>query len=75
MPELSDESYRVGVTTHTEIAIAGIPWPMYKLLALIVGGVTLLRVGGVTASMGTAVLAAAGAATLVWLTGSITARR
>ncbi len=75
MPELLDESYRVGVTTHTEIAIAGIPWPMYKLLALIVGVVTLLLVGVVTASMGTAVLTAAGAATLVWLTGSITARR
>ena len=63
------------MTTHTEIAIAGVPWPMYKLLALIVGAVVLVVVGVIATSVGTAVLAAAGTATLVWLAGSITARR
>lgn len=63
------------VTTQTEFAIAGVPWPMHKLLALIVGVLVLALVGMMAASMGTAVLTAAGIATVIWVAGSMTARR
>jgi len=63
------------VTTHTEISVAGVPWPMHKALALIVGALVLVVVGLVTASLGPAVLTAAGTATLVWLAGGMSARR
>ena len=75
MPELWVASYRGGVTTQTEFAIAGVPWPMHKLLALIVGVLVLASVGMTTASMGTAVLTAAGIATVIWVAGGLTARR
>lgn len=61
---------------HTEISVAGVPWPMYKLLALIVGALVLVSalvlvmVGVITASAGPAVLTAAGAATVVWAIGA-----
>ncbi|KRD20448.1 hypothetical protein ASE48_01170 [Mycobacterium sp. Root265] len=63
------------MTTHTEISVAGVPWPMYKALALIIGALVLVVVGVATASLGPAVLTAAGAATLVWLAGGMSARR
>ncbi|MGU3499130.1 hypothetical protein [Mycobacterium sp. C31M] len=63
------------MTTHTEIAIAGVPWPMYKVLALVLGALALVVVGVAASSMGPAVLTAAGTATVVWLVGGITARR
>jgi len=63
------------VTTPTEISVAGVPWPMYKALALIIGALVLVMVGLITASLGPAVLTAAGAATLVWLAGGVSARR
>lgn len=62
------------MTTHTEISVAGVPWPMYKLLALIVGALALVVVGVVTASAGPAVLTAAAAATAVWLAGGLSNR-
>jgi hypothetical protein len=62
------------VTTHTEISVAGVPWPLYKLLALIVGALALVVVGVMTASAGPAVLTAAAAATAVWLTGGVSTR-
>lgn len=63
------------MTTHTEIPIAGVPWPAYKLFALMVGVLVLAVVGMVTASLGPAVLTAAASATLVWVAGALTARR
>lgn len=75
MPELQVASYRVTVTTQTEISVAGVPWPVHKALALIIGAVVLLVVGVLTSSLGPAVLTAAGAATVVWLTGGMAARR
>lgn len=52
---------------RSEVPIAGVPWPAYKLVALAVGALVLLVVGAVTADPAAAVLAAAGAATAVWL--------
>ncbi|WP_395311849.1 hypothetical protein V4U86_14340 [Mycobacterium sp. AMU20-3851] len=63
------------MTTHTEINIAGVPWPMYKVVALILGALVLVAVGVLAANLGPAVLTAAAAATAVWLAGGMSARR
>ncbi len=60
---------------HTEMNIAGVPWPMYKVVALILGALVLVAVGVIAASPGPAVLTATAAATAVWLTGGVSARR
>ncbi|HTY27541.1 MAG TPA: hypothetical protein VMD51_05255 [Mycobacterium sp.] len=54
-------------TLGAEVAIAGVPWPVYKLLALAAGLVALVLVGIVTASAAPAVLTAAAVTTVVWL--------
>lgn len=55
------------VTSGTDVRIAGVPWPAYKLIALAVGALVLVVVGVVTMNAGPAVLSAAAAATVVWL--------
>ncbi|MGH3553579.1 MAG: hypothetical protein ACRDT5_13480 [Mycobacterium sp.] len=50
-----------------EITVAGVPWPLYKLVALAVGFMVLIVVAAATASAAAAVLAAAGTATAVWV--------
>jgi hypothetical protein len=55
------------VAPGTEVRIAGVPWPAYKLLALAVGMLVLVVVGVITMTPGPAVVAAAAAATVVWL--------
>jgi hypothetical protein len=55
------------VTSGTEVRIAGVPWPVYKLVALGIGLLVLLVVGVVTTSLAPAVVAAAAAGTLAWL--------
>ena len=67
LAEISVESYRDGVTTSTEVRIAGVPWPAYKLIALAVAALVLLVVGFATASAAAAVLGAAAAGTVVWV--------
>lgn len=62
------EQFRSAVAhpTTREVSIAGVPWPAYKVLALVVGllvGVLAL----VTAGASAAVLGGAAAATVVWL--------
>jgi hypothetical protein len=59
------------MTTRSEVQIAGVPWPVYKLVALVVGALVLMIVGIATASAAPAVLAAAAATTVVWLGLSI----
>jgi uncharacterized membrane protein YqjE len=49
------------------VLVAGVSWPVYKLVALLVGVFVLLVIGAATASAATAVLTAAGAGTAVWL--------
>jgi hypothetical protein len=49
------------------VRIAGVPWPVYKLVALGVGLLVLLVVGVVTMNPGTAVVTAAAAGTVAWL--------
>ncbi len=55
------------MTTSTEVRIAGVPWPAYKLIALVVGTLVLAVVGITTMSAGPAVLSGAAAAVIVWL--------
>ncbi|MET0452193.1 MAG: hypothetical protein ABW137_10175 [Mycobacterium sp.] len=55
------------MTTLTEVPIAGVPWPVYKLVALAIGALVLVVVGIYTMSVGTAVVAAFATATAIWL--------
>jgi hypothetical protein len=59
------------MTTRTEVRIAGVPWPLYKLIALAVGLVVLVVVGLAAASVGPAVVAASAAGAVSWLALSI----
>jgi hypothetical protein len=62
------------MTTTDYVPIAGVPWPRYKLVALVVGFAVLVIVGIVTAAASPAVLAGAGAATAVWVVGGVLRR-
>jgi hypothetical protein len=55
------------MTTPTEVHIAGVPWPAYKVIALAVGALVAVVVGLTTMSAAPAVLSAAAAAVTVWL--------
>lgn len=50
-----------------QVQIAGVPWPLYKLVALVLGLVVFGVVGLVTANAAPAVLVAAGTSTVIWL--------
>jgi hypothetical protein len=54
-------------TLSAEVPIAGVPWPVYKLVALALGLLTLVVVFVVTASAAPAVLSAAAITTVVWV--------
>lgn len=47
---------------HSLVLIAGVPWPRYKLIALLAGLATLVVVGVLTTSAAPSVLAAAAVA-------------
>ncbi|MCW2630766.1 hypothetical protein [Mycobacterium sp.] len=53
------------MTVRDEVSVAGVPWPVYKLLAI--GLVVLVIVAVATGSAAPSVLAAAAAGTVVWL--------
>lgn len=62
------EQFRSAVATpKAEILVAGVPWPAYKVLALLVGFLVFGVVLVVTASAGPAVLGGAAAASVVGL--------
>lgn len=64
------------MTVRDEVLIAGVPWPVYKLLALAVGLIVLVIVAIATTSAAPSVLAAAAAGTVVWLVlGAVQAPR
>jgi hypothetical protein len=50
-----------------EVTIAGVPWPLYKVVALVSGLIVALVVGIVSMTAAPAVLAGAAAGTLIWL--------
>ncbi|MEH3141956.1 MAG: hypothetical protein PGN37_17620 [Mycobacterium kyogaense] len=49
------------------VSIAGVPWPTYKVVALLVGVIVFAAVAVLTTTAAAAVLSGAGAATVVWL--------
>jgi hypothetical protein len=55
------------MTVRDEVSIAGVAWPVYKLLALAIGLLVLVIVAVATSSAAPSVLAAAAAGTVVWL--------
>ena len=67
LPETLLPSYRQPVTVRDEVSIAGVAWPVYKLLALAIGVLVLVIVAVATSSAAPSVLAAAAAGTVVWL--------
>lgn len=50
------------------VSIAGVPWPTYKVVALLIGLVVFALVAVATATAAPAVLSGAGVAAIVWLT-------
>jgi hypothetical protein len=55
------------MSMRDEVSIAGVAWPVYKLLALAIGLIVLVIVAVATSSAAPSVLAAAAAGTVVWL--------
>lgn len=55
------------MTSVDPVQIAGVSWPRYKLVALVLGLIVFAVVGVVTLSVGPAVLLGASTATAVWL--------
>jgi len=55
------------MTVRDEVLIAGVAWPVYKLVALAVGFLVFLLVGIVTTSAAPAVLGGAAAGAAAWL--------
>ena len=54
-------------TLTAQVPIAGVPWPLYKLVALAVGLSAFVVVFLVTGSAAPAVLTAAAVTTVVWV--------
>lgn len=50
-----------------DVSVAGVPWPLYKVIALVLGAVVAVVVGVATATAATAVLAGAAVGTVTWL--------
>lgn len=63
----AEHARAVATRTAGTVLIAGVPWPAYKVLALLVGVVVALVVAVATATAAPAVLSGSGAAALVWL--------
>ena len=63
------------MTVRDEVSIAGVAWPIYKLLALVIEFLILVIVAVATTSAAPSVLAATAADTLIWLTLDAAARR
>jgi hypothetical protein len=55
------------MTVRDEVSIAGVAWPVYKLIALATGFLVLAVVGVITGNAEPAVVAGAAAGTAVWL--------
>ena len=62
------EQFRSAVThPAAEISVAGVPWPAYKVVALVVGFLVFGIVLVTTTTAAPAVLGGAAAASAVWL--------
>lgn len=55
------------------VSIAGVPWPTFKVVALLVGLLVFAVVAVATASAAPAVLTGAGVAAAIWIASSLAA--
>ncbi|RWA17492.1 hypothetical protein MELE44368_04935 [Mycolicibacterium elephantis DSM 44368] len=67
LAEIYVASYRELMTVHDEVSIAGVPWPMYKVLSVVIGLLVFGIVMIATTSAAPAVLAGAATATVTWV--------
>ncbi|PRC41975.1 hypothetical protein C6A85_000000112900, partial [Mycobacterium sp. ITM-2017-0098] len=58
----------------TTVSIAGVPWPAFKVVSLLVGLLVFVVAGLVTTAMAPAVLSAAAVSAVTWLTLSFIGR-
>ena len=65
----SAEQFRSAIAhpATREVSIAGVPWPAYKLFALLVGVLVFAVVAATSVAAGGALLTGAAATTLLWL--------
>ncbi len=64
----SVEQFRQAITrSASTVSIAGVPWPAYKVVALLLGLGVFALVAVATASAAPAVLSGAGVGALVWV--------
>lgn len=49
------------------VLIAGVPWPVYKVVALVLGTAVFILVGAVSMTVDMAVLAGAATAAVTWV--------
>lgn len=59
--------FRDTATGPATVSIAGVPWPTYKLMALLIGLLVFGVVAAVTTAAAPAVLAGAGTGALAWV--------
>jgi hypothetical protein len=68
----ADHIRSIASSNTAEVTIAGVPWPRYKVIALVMGLVVTLLVGIAVMNPAPAVVAGTAVGTLVWLAfGSI----
>lgn len=53
------------------VSIAGVPWPTYKVVALMLGLIVFAVIALTTSTAATAVLSGATVAAIVWLTAAV----
>ena len=53
------------------VSIAGVPWPTYKVVALMLGLIVCAVIAVTTSTAATAVLSGAAVAAVVWLTAAV----
>jgi hypothetical protein len=63
------EQFRDAVSRPgSTVSIAGVPWPAYKVVSLLIGLLVFVVVGLVTATAAPAVLTATAVSVLAWVT-------
>lgn len=58
----------------TTVSIAGVPWPAFKVVALLLGAVVFVIVGVMSSAVAPAVLTATAVTVVAWLILGATAR-
>ncbi|MGE2731944.1 hypothetical protein ACQI4F_20955 [Mycolicibacterium vaccae] len=67
----AEHAHSVSAPRAGTVSVAGVPWPLYKVVALVMGFITFALVGVVTSAAAPAVLTATGVATVIWAGGAL----